>query len=79
LKPESTSFNGVSEQPRNQSFYEDLGDKRIPAGSVLSTGENTGRTGLNGKLFGKIVFWWLITVPVAFGASYLLELLILAD
>ena len=45
---------------------------------VLSTGENTGRTGLNGKLFGKIVFWWLITVPVAFGASYLLELLILA-
>jgi len=56
--------------------FEDLGEKRIPAGSVLSSGENTGRTGLNGKLFAKIVFWWLITVPVALGASYLLELLI---
>ena len=66
----------VTTEPRRQSVFEDLADKRIPAGSVLSSGENSGKTGLNGKLFGKIVFWWLITVPVAFGASYLLELLI---
>ena len=66
----------MSQEPHKQTFYEDLGDKRTPAGSVISSDENTGRTGLNGKLLGKIVFWWLITVPVALGASYLLELLI---
>jgi phosphate/sulfate permease len=32
--------------------------------------------GLNGKLFGKIIFWWLITVPVAFGVAYLVELVV---
>ncbi len=29
--------------------------------------------GLNAKLFGKIIFWWVITVPVAFGVSALVE------
>jgi phosphate/sulfate permease len=35
--------------------------------------------GLNAKLFGKIVFWWLITVPVALGAAYAIEKLILIN
>jgi phosphate/sulfate permease len=29
--------------------------------------------GLNAKLFAKIIFWWVITVPVAFGVSALVE------
>jgi phosphate/sulfate permease len=35
--------------------------------------------GLNAKIFGKIVFWWLITVPVALGVSYGIEKLILLN
>jgi len=45
---------------------------------VVGNDPKTGQMGLNGKLFGKIVFWWLITVPVALGVSYSIEKIILA-
>jgi phosphate/sulfate permease len=76
LSPELKPFDGVTQEPHKQTFFEDLGAKRALAGPVLSSDENTGNTGLNGKLFVKIIFWWLITVPVALGATYLMELLI---
>jgi phosphate/sulfate permease len=31
------------------------------------------------KIFGKIVFWWLITVPVALGVAFVIEELILLN
>lgn len=31
--------------------------------------------GLNKKLFGKIFFFWIITVPVAFGVAAVIELI----
>ena len=45
---------------------------------MVANDPKSGQMGLNGKLFGKIVFWWLITVPVALGVSYLIEKIILA-
>jgi phosphate/sulfate permease len=32
--------------------------------------------GLNGKLFMRFVVWWLITVPVALGIAYGIELIV---
>lgn len=56
-------------------MIEKTAEKRIPPGSVLKSVGETGNFGLNGKLLMRIVFWWLITVPAAFGGAYVIELI----
>ena len=58
-------------------MVEEVADKRIAPGSVLSNdGNKGGQMGLNRKLFFKIVIWWLVTVPVAFGVAAAIEWII---
>ena len=68
----------VQKPPENvesPSMIENAADRRIPPGSVLKSIGDTGNFGLNGKLFLRIVFWWVITVPAAFGGAYVIELI----
>ena len=42
--------------------------------SVL-TPQKKANYGLDLKLLGKIIFWWIITVPVALGTAAVIELI----
>jgi phosphate/sulfate permease len=50
--------------------------RRTAPGEVVSAEQGSANFGLNGKLFLRIVFWWLITVPVAFGIAFGIELIV---
>jgi phosphate/sulfate permease len=63
------------ENAERKSMIDNVADRRIPPGSVLQAEGETGNFGLNGKLFLRIIFWWVITVPAAFGGAYVIELI----
>jgi phosphate/sulfate permease len=61
------------EEGKRRSMIDTQVENREVVASVL-TPQKKANFGLNGKLFCRIITWWLITVPVAFGAAALIEL-----
>jgi len=74
----SSDYGAASEEEpipkRSPSMIDDIAERRVPAGSILEAEGKSGNFGLNGKLFMKFVFWWLLTVPAAFVMADVIEL-----
>jgi phosphate/sulfate permease len=66
----------VDQAENTKSVIEKQAMRRTAPGEVVSAEQGSANFGLNGKLFLRIVFWWLITVPVAFGIAYGIELIV---
>jgi phosphate/sulfate permease len=63
----------AKEDHAHSGMIENQIERRTVVSSVLTEQKNA-NFGLNGKLFCKIITWWLITVPIAFGAAAAIEL-----
>lgn len=77
LNTQDPDAQADARKSQSKSILEEAAERRTAVTEVLVEKPGGGAEfGLNGKLFAKIAFWWLITVPVAFGVSALIELIV---